>query len=327
LAERKVGTVVYWHDLSSVLAIFRMMPQGGSRFPEYKAGQYIALRRDNCKLTKKIGMDKGIPVFGPDLDEHGKQKIGQVTHSYSISSAPFETQQKDYLEFYVILEKDHEGHHGRLTESIFHIRPSVDDKITYVDRITGDFTLDKRTQGCKNVLFVGTGTGMAPFAGMIKQLHRDARDGKSDGIRYTLLHTNRTYKELGYHEELLAIERSEKLDFVYLPAVSRPAPRDLDDRGLGKGRANNVLRAIFGMPLKEEEALQNASGEEVSGLRSVLDMTVRPVFPKHLPATEIRKRLEPHDVTVILTCGNPFSMADIKCVADSNQIRFEKEDW
>lgn len=318
---------MHWQDLSSVLAIFRMMPQEGSRFPEYKAGQYIALRREDCKLTKKIGAENGRPIFGPDLDEQGRQKIGPVTHSYSISSAPCETQQKDYLEFYVILEKDDEGHSGRLTESIFHLRPSIDDKITYVDRITGDFTLDKRTQGCRNVLFVGTGTGMAPFAGMIKQLHHDAESGKSDGVRYTLLHTNRTYDELGYHEDLLAIEQSGKLDFVYLPSVSRPASGELQDRGLGKGRANNVLRHIFEMPLKEEETLQSASPEEATILQAALGKTVRPVFPEQLPASEIRKRLDPHDVTVILTCGNPYSMADIKHVADSNQIRFEKEDW
>jgi len=28
-----------------------------------------------------------------------------------------------------------------------------------------------------------------------------------------------------------------------------------------------------------------------------------------------------------LACGNPSLMADIKYIADSNQIRFEKEDW
>src|ERR1041385_9229051 len=106
MAERKVGTVVYWHGLSPMLAIFRLMPQDGSPFPDYKPGQYIALRREDCKLTKKVGMDKGVPVYGPDLDEQGVQKTGQVTHSYSISSAPFETQERGYLEFYIILEKD-----------------------------------------------------------------------------------------------------------------------------------------------------------------------------------------------------------------------------
>ncbi len=37
-------------------------------------------------------------------------------------------------------------------------------------------------------------------------------------------------------------------------------------------------------------------------------------------------RLDPADA-VILTCGNPSSMADIKHVAEQNGIRYEKEDW
>jgi hypothetical protein len=40
----------------------------------------------------------------------------------------------------------------------------------------------------------------------------------------------------------------------------------------------------------------------------------------------VRQRLEAGR-TVILTCGNPSLMADIKYIADSNQICFEKEDW
>jgi hypothetical protein len=30
---------------------------------------------------------------------------------------------------------------------------------------------------------------------------------------------------------------------------------------------------------------------------------------------------------VILTCGTPRAMADIKVIADANGIRYEKEDW
>jgi hypothetical protein len=53
---------------------------------------------------------------------------------------------------------------------------------------------------------------------------------------------------------------------------------------------------------------------------------VAPVLPRHIASDAVRQRLEPGR-TVILTCGNPSLMADIKYIADSNQIRFEKEDW
>jgi ferredoxin-NADP reductase len=326
MAERKIGRVIYWQNLSSILALFRLMPQDGSKFPDYKPGQYIALRRDDCKLTRKINVE-GLTRIVPDVDDHGAQKIGPVTHSYSISSAPYETVENEYLEFYVVLEKSEEGFPGRLTESLFHIKPEGDNQVTYVDRITGDFTIEKRAAEAEHVIFVGTGTGLAPFASMIKQLHREAA-GKGDGRKYTLIHTNRTFEELAYHQQLLEIEAAKVLDFIYLPSVSRPTERDRQDPHVGIGRANNVLRHIFEMPLKEEVDLQIAQTNQgdVAAAQKALDKTTRPELPKQFSRDEIHRRLT-SGKAVLLTCGNPNSMADIKVVADSNEIRFEKEDW
>ncbi len=328
MAKTKEGTLIYWRNSSSVLAIFRLMPEEGSKFPSYKAGQYIALQHNDCRLTKKVvGEDRKVE-YVPVLDGQGNPKRGPVTHSYSISSAPFETLEKGHLEFYVILEIDEKGVPGRLTESMFRMSPQGDNKLGYYDKIAGDFTLDKRAVGFQNVVLVGTGTGLAPFVSMIKQLHFEACRGKSDGVKYTLLHTNRTYEELDYREELLAIEAAKKFDFVYVPSVSRPAPRDLSDAKLGKGRANNLLRHLFEMPLKEEQDLQEAgaAGKDISRLKAALDKTVRPVLPQQISRQELIRRMDPPK-TVIITCGNPWSMEDIQFVAGSNHIQFEKEDW
>ena len=81
------------------------------------------------------------------LDTQGIPKRGAVTHSYSIASAPFETEEKGYLEFYVILEIDEKGVKGRLTESMFRMSPDADNKMVYYEKIAGDFTLDKRAAG------------------------------------------------------------------------------------------------------------------------------------------------------------------------------------
>lgn len=328
MAERKVGTVILRQTLSPILSLFRLMPQPGSRFPEYKPGQYIALRRDDCKLTQRVVDANGQVHFFPVLDEHGNLKRGPVTHSYSISSAPFETVEQGFLEFYVILEKEETGEPGRLTESLFRIDPAGDNQLTYVDRITGDFTLEKRAEGYQSVLLVGTGTGLAPFASMIKQLRFEASQGKVSDLKYTLLHTNRTYEELGYHQELLTIEAEQKFDFVYIPSVSRPTPRDWSDPGMGKGRANNLLRSIFVMSLKEEEMLSEATARQgdVQRAKAALDKIARPVFPQRVSRNQLQDRFNP-SCTVILSCGNPLSMADIKAIANANQIRFEKEDW
>src|SRR2546425_11333877 len=93
MAQQRLGRVIYRFYFSDILELFRLAPESGSRFPDYKAGQYIALSRDNCKLTKKSVRPNGETIYVYDLDESGNPKRGPVTHSYSISSAPFETQE------------------------------------------------------------------------------------------------------------------------------------------------------------------------------------------------------------------------------------------
>jgi len=325
MAERRTGTVTEWNRLSPVLAVFRLMPEAGSAFPDYRAGQYIALRREDCRLTKRVVGEDGKPQYVPDLDESGQHRRGPVTHSYSISSAPFETREQGFLEFYVVLEQGENEYPGRLTESLFRVEPSGDNQVGYVSHIAGDFTLDKRAAGFRNVVFVGTGTGLAPFAAMVKELDQAARS--DDKTRYTLLHTNRTFDELAYHETILAIEMRQRFDFRYVPSVSRPAPDDMETRGVGTGRANNLLRLLFGMPIKEQEALEAASGtSEEPRARTALASAVKPALPRHVSLDDLAPRLVPAE-TVILTCGNPSSMADIRHVADTNSVRYEKEDW
>lgn len=329
MAGRKVGTVSYKQDLSSILTIFRLMPEDGSKFPPSEAGQYIALRRDDCKLTKKVGVgDDGSAIYGPDLDEAGQQKIGQVTHSYSIASAPWEQEEHGYLEFYVVLEVIKKGEYGRLSSVFMNLDPKANNKVTYFDRITGNFTLEQRTAGFESVIMVGTGTGLAPFIAMAKQLHHEASNGGGDGRKYTILHTNRTYEELAYHQELLEMERAAKFDFVYIPTVSRPAQRDLDDDGMGVGRANNVLRHMFDLPMKEEEVLAEAKAGKGDLARAEAGMkrTPKPELPKHVLPASLRERFDPAK-TVILTCGNPWSMADIEQTAKRRNIKFEMEEW
>jgi len=328
MAAQKQGTIVHWQSLSPILATFRLAPEDASRFPGYVPGQYIALRRENCKLTRRITDPDGKVRYGPDVDDKGAPHYGAVTHSYSITSAPSETVQHGCLEFYVVLEKGETEYPGRFTESLFRDQPHGDSRLTYFDRIAGDFTLEKRTAGHSSVLLVGTGTGLAPFRSMIRQLHSEALSGKASSVRYTLLHANRTAQELAYHRELSDIEASRSFDFAYLPSVSRPSPRDMSDPTLGKGRANNLLRRLFDMPLKEEE-MQPPNQPGTDGPikpQPALAHVVRPVFPERHPVRELRRRLDLSS-TVVLTCGNPSAMADVQAIASANQLRFEKEDW
>lgn len=329
MAEKKTGRAATFERLSPVLATFRLQSEAGSPFPEYKAGQYMALSRADCKLTRRVVGPDGKPDYAPDLDESGQPKRGTVTHSYSIASAPWETRELGFLEFYIVLEVGEHEYPGRLTESFFRMEPGGDDQVGYVNRIAGDFTLDKRAAGSRNVVMVGTGTGLAPFVGMVKELDHLAQAGQVDrSVRYTLFHANRTSAELAYHRELMAIEDAGRFDFCYVAAVSRPTAADREDPRLGAGRANNVLRLVLDMPLREQQELAEAeaAGGDVAAARRALERAVRPALPARTPLASLHDRLDPA-TTVILTCGNPSSMADIKHIADTNHIRYEKEDW
>ena len=305
-AEMKPGRIVDWRRLSSTLAIFRLVSDNGGRFPAFEAGQYIALRRDDCLLTKKVKEGHEVRHV-PDLDADGKQRRGPVTHSYSIASAPFESAEDNYLEFYVVLERNGHGELGRFTESLFRIDRKGSDRLDYLGHIAGNFTLAKRATGFGHVLMVATGTGLAPFVSMIKELHFEAQRHGAPPEHYTLLHANRSYEELAYHRELLAIEASNSFDFVYIPSVSRPTARDHDDSHLGVGRANNVLRKIFEIPPREAQA-------------------VSPELPRDRSLAMLQKRIDP-SLTMVLACGNPDGMADIAWIAARRGTRFEKEEW
>ena len=327
MVERKTGFAVSWQSLSPILGIFRVRPAAGSRFPEYEAGQYIALRREDCALTRKGTDDAGRVRYVPDLDPSGVQRRGPVSHAYSISSAPYQTRQEGFLEFYVVRETDEEGRPGRLTESLFRIEPGKDDEVIYFDRITGDFTLAKRAAGFPHVLMVASGSGLAPFVSMLKQLDSEAGQGRRDATRYTLLHGNRTAEELAYHRELETIAAEGRLDFTYLATVSRPS-RSGHDPSLGRGRVGNLLRLLVGLPMKEEEdlAAAEASGNGVEAARTALGKAVRPTVPAGTPLDAVRERMAPAG-TVLMTCGNPSAMSDVERVAEARGIRFEKEDW
>jgi ferredoxin-NADP reductase len=327
MALRKTGFAVSWNNLSPILGIFRVQPEAGDRFPDYEAGQYIALRREDCGLTRRTTDAAGRVRYVPDLDDSGAQRRGPVSHAYSISSAPYETRDHGFLEFYVVMEMDEEGRPGRLTESLFRIEPGRDNQVIYFDRIAGDFTLAKRAAGFSHVLMVASGSGLAPFVSMVKQLHHDAGAGPRDSTRYTLLHGNRTAEELAYHRDLEAIAAEGRIDFAYLATVSRPAPSG-HDPSLARGRVSNVLRVLLGLPAKEEEdlAAAEAAGAGVERARTALGKAVRPTLPAGTRLDALRERMAPAD-TVLLTCGNASAMSDVQHAAEARSIHFEKEDW
>ena len=329
MPTRRAGTIVYKRDLSSILTIFRVVPEVGYAFPPSVAGQYIALGRDDAPLTKRDGeWPDGRPRYVEDTDDTGAVRTGRVVRPYTIAAAPWEQEAYGYLEFYVVLELSRGGLSGRLSSVLLRMDTDNDRQLTYVERIVGTFTLAERAGGYDHVVMVGSGTGLAPFISMVKQLHNDAVTGRRDDRRFTLIHANRTHEDLAYHAELLEIERAHALDFVYLPTVSRPTDRDRAAGLVGVGRGNNVLRSVLGLPAAEEAALAaaRAAGSGIDQAEHALERSVRPRLPRHLTLETVRSRMPPGR-TMLLTCGNARAMADIEVAAREAGLDTDKEEW
>lgn len=329
MAEKRFGTITKWADVSSGLSVFTLKPHEGTTFPDYKAGQYIALTRENCHLTVKIKDPDGHIHFEPALTDEGMPKMGPVTHSYSIASAPFETKEGGELEFYVTLEKLGDGRFGRFTDSLF-AGSRAGDRLGYVERIVGNFTLDQRANDFDNVVMVGTGTGLAPFVGMMKQVANDARRGLGSSIRYTLIHANRTASELGYDAILreLHTERLPGFDFKYVPSVSRPTTADDADPLLSQGRANNLFRSILGLPTREEELVAEAkeTNGDVAAAQKAAERAIAPKLGAGVDVEALQARM-PRGLTAVLTCGNGDLMEDIKRICIKGNFKYEMEEW
>jgi ferredoxin-NADP reductase len=93
---------------------------------------------------------------------------------------------------------------------------------------------DERTH-----LFVSTGTGIAPFISMCRQLMAQGRPRRT-----IMLHGCSYVEELGYRELLEGWERDGAYPLTYVPTISRPAdPRNAGWEG-STGRAEAVVRDV-----------------------------------------------------------------------------------
>jgi len=117
------------------------------------------------------------------LDERGKPLL----RAYSIASSSWD----DELEFYSIKVPD-----GPLTSRLQHIRPG--DQIILRPKPVGTLVLDALLPG-RRLWFLATGTGIAPFASLVRDPETYARYDE-----VILMHTCRDAAELEYGRELVA---------------------------------------------------------------------------------------------------------------------------
>ncbi|MDR5653785.1 ferredoxin--NADP reductase [Ruixingdingia sedimenti] len=140
------------------------------------------------------------------LDYKGKPLL----RAYSIASPSWDEE----LEFYSIKVPD-----GPLTSRLQHIQPG--DEIILRPKPVGTLVLDALLPG-KRLWFLATGTGIAPFASLMRDPETYERYDQ-----VIMMHTCRTVAELEYGRQLVAALREDPLigefadKLVYYPTTTR----------------------------------------------------------------------------------------------------------
>ncbi len=199
-AEKYNATLVKREDDSDSLARFWVRPDGEAA--HFEPGQYMT-----------IGV-------------YADHKLYQ--RPYSVASAPEATGEQGY-EFYVRLVPI-----LRFTTLLW--RLPVDHQMRMIGP-KGKFMLepdDDRTH-----LFISTGTGIAPFIAMTRQLMHEGKPRKT-----VMLHGCSYQDELGYREMLEDLARNSDYPMTYVPTISRPRdPRNAGWTGF-TGRAEHVVSEV-----------------------------------------------------------------------------------
>ena len=186
LPEETVTHVRHWTDR---LFSFRTTRPRSLRF---RSGEFVM-----------IGL-----VGDPD-PETGKAR--PILRAYSIASPAWD----DELEFYSIKVQD-----GPLTSRLQHIRPG--DRIILKPKPVGTLVHDALLPG-KRCWFFATGTGIAPFASLVREPQT-----YEDYDKVILTHTCRDVAELDYGRELVDSLKDDPLigemvgdKLVYYPTTTR----------------------------------------------------------------------------------------------------------
>lgn len=185
------ATIVRRRDLNARVAVLHVQPDAGS-IHDFVPGQFLQL---------------GLPVDADTVraSEDPPKRTKLVKRSYSIASSPHE---RDAYELCVALVEA-----GKLTPKLKPL--PVGARIWHDTHPKGFFTMEK-VPDVRDLVFVATGTGIAPFVSML----RCYRNVPNRFRRFVIVHGAREASDLAYHEELIAAAKSD--DRVhYMPVLSR----------------------------------------------------------------------------------------------------------
>lgn len=195
MSDQYNATVVSKSYLTDSLFFLKVNPDDGIK--TFIPGQYIALGLTGDAPRCATLPPEEIPIQDANL----------IRRSYSIGSSPLDT---EGYEFYIALLPQ-----GVLTARLAAL--NIGDRLFIGRKPVGTFCITELPAG-HPVLFVSTGTGIAPFVSML-------REGTifSTASQITVLHGVRFATDFGYGEELAALAQTHP-HFSYHQIVSRESP-------------------------------------------------------------------------------------------------------
>jgi len=228
------GTITYVQLMKEDLGIFRIVPNDGE-VPNFRAGQFITL---------------GLPVPSEN------NKI--VRRAYSISSHP---ENRKFIE--LVIRWVRRPLPGRFTTQLFNSKEG--DEVSWLKPSGMALDInDKLPNGEKDerrIVFIGGGTGIAPFVSSAQHLHEIG-----DKREIVVLHGASYIDELSYKDlftelEYESLDRGkDKWNFRYLAAISRPQEWFNRSWSGQVGRVETFLRPLDG----GESALEKLVGEKIT---------------------------------------------------------------
>jgi ferredoxin/flavodoxin---NADP+ reductase len=153
-----------------------------------------------------------------------------VSRAYSVASPHGEE-----LEFFIVKVDG-----GQLTPVLDQMQPG--DAVQVKEKAAGGFTLEK-TPAAKAIWLIGTGTGLAPYIAMLREKKIWERYG-----RIVVCHGVRVASDLGYRDELTALQAARPGQFTYVGATSRESPPGLLSGRLTTLLESGALEAHAGVP-------------------------------------------------------------------------------
>lgn len=195
-------------DITSGLVLLYI--ERGSDFSDFLPGQYTTIALPGAAPR---------PAHFPAEKEVPKaDKL--IKRAYSIGSSPDE---KNFIELCIAILPE-----GLLTSRLALLKQG--DPVFLSPKVVGHFTLEP-VSADRNLIFVATGTGIAPFMSMLR-----TKSTWTAGRKITILHGVRYKADLCYRNELLELAQNNP-NFKYHAVVSR----DQAEAGIEKGYVQSLF--------------------------------------------------------------------------------------